>query len=283
MRMAVSTQALDKAEGAARGKWGQRLARAGLVAQGVTFGLVAVLALEVAAGRRGKVEDRPGALQALAQTSVGRFLLGAIAVGLGGYAFWRFAQALLAEKLESGEEVGVFKRIGYAGRGLIYAWLCVMCAALVFEADEPVTGGGGGGGQEEDRATRIALEQPFGRYLVLAVGIGIVGAALFNLYRGLTRKFRDELKEEQMGREERRWYTLLGVAGHLARAVIFGLIGLFLLRAAWQYDPDEAIGLDGALAKLARADYGPVLLGCMAMGLMAYGAFCLVQARYREV
>jgi hypothetical protein len=131
--------------------------------------------------------------------------------------------------------------------------------------------------------TRIALEQPLGRYLVIAVGLAIVGAGLFNLYRALTRNFRDELKEEQMGRDERRWYTVFGVAGHLARAVIFTLAGVFLLRAAWQYDPKEAIGLDGALRKLARAEYGQVLLASTAAGLMAYGRFCLVQVRYREV
>jgi Domain of Unknown Function (DUF1206) len=281
MRMAVSTQAMDKAEGAARGTWGRRLARAGLAAKGVTFGLVAVLALAVAFGKRGNLEDRPGALQTLAETGAGRFLIAALAVGLAGYAFWRFAQAALGEKLESGEDVSVLKRIGYVGQGLIYAWLCVLCATLVFQADE--AGSGGGGGQGEDRATRIALEQPLGRYLVIAVGLGILGAALFNLYRALTAKFREELKEEQMGPNERRWYTVLGVAGHLARAVIFGLAGLFLVRAAWEYDPNEAIGLDGALAKLAQADYGPVLLGSTAAGLLAFGAFCLVQARYREV
>jgi uncharacterized membrane protein YidH (DUF202 family) len=281
MRMAVSTQAMDKAEGAARGTWGRRLARAGLAAKGVTFGLVAVLALAVAFGKRGNLEDRPGALQTLAETGAGRFLIAALAVGLAGYAFWRFAQAALGEKLESGEDVSVLKRIGYVGQGLIYAWLCVLCATLVFQADE--AGSGGGGGQGEDRATRIALEQPLGRYLVIAVGLGILGAALFNLYRALTAKFREELKEEQMGPNERRWYTVLGVAGHLARAVIFGLAGLFLVRAAWEYDPNEAIGLDGALAKLAQADYGQLLLGCTAAGLLAYGAFCFVQARYREL
>lgn len=280
--MAVASQATDRAEEAVRGKWGRRFARAGLVAKGLTFALVAALALEVAFGRRGKLEDRPGALQSLAETGAGRLLLGALAIGLGAYAFWRFAQAALGEKLESGEDVGWLKRIALVARGLLYAWLCVMCAALVFQADEPVAGGGGGS-HEEDRATRIALEQPLGRYLVIAVGAGIVAAALFNLYRALTGKFRKELKEEQMGRQERRWYSALGVAGHLARAVIFGLAGIFLVRAAWQYDPNEAIGLDGALRKLARADYGQLLLGCTAAGLMAYGLFCLVQARYREI
>lgn len=267
---------------AARSKWARWLARAGLVAKGITFGLVAALAFKVAFGERGRLQDRPGALQEIAETSLGRLLLGALAVGLGGYALWRFAEAALGRTLETGDEQGSFQRVGLIARGLFYSWLSVICAALVFSADEPVTGGEGGS-QKEDRVTRIALEQPLGRYLVLAAGLGIVGAGLFNLYRALTQGFRDELKEEQMGGQERRWYTAFGVVGHLARAVIFTLAGVFLVRAAWQYDPQEAIGLDGALRKLVNADYGQVLLGCTAAGLMAYALFCLVQARYREV
>jgi Domain of Unknown Function (DUF1206) len=85
-----------------------------------------------------------------------------------------------------------------------------------------------------------------------------------------------------MGGEERRWYTAVGVIGHAARGVIFLLAGFFVVRAARAYDPKEAIGFDGALAKLAHAD-GPFLLGAVAAGLFAYGLFCLVQARYREV
>jgi Domain of Unknown Function (DUF1206) len=270
-----------EAKRAAGSKWARWVARAGLVAKGISFGLVAALALGVAFRDQGKLEDRPGALQEIAAHALGRVLLGALAVGLGGYALWRFAEAALGRTLE-GEEQGLLKRVALVARGLLYAWLCILCTGLVFQADEPV-GGGGGGGQKEDRITRIALEQPLGRYLVMAVGLAIIGAGLFNLFRGLTRKFRDELKEEQMGREERRWYIALGVFGHLARAVIFALAGVFLVRAAWQYDPKEAIGLDGALRKLAHAEYGQVLLGCTAAGLMAYGLFCLVQARYREV
>lgn len=270
-----------QAKRAATGDWAQRTARLGLVAKGVSFGIVAALALNVAFGGSGKIEDRPGALQSVADTSLGRFLLGALAVGLGGYALWRFAQAILGEKLETGEDENPFKRVGLVGRGLLYGWLCVMCTSLVFNADEPVTGGGGSG--QEDRATAIVFEFPLGRLLVAAVGLGIFGAGLFNLYRALSQKFRDDLKEQQMQRQERRWYAGLGVAGHLARAVVFALAGWFLVKAAWEYDADEAIGLDGALRKLVNAEYGEVLLATTAFGLMAYGLFCLVQARYREV
>lgn len=111
----------------------------------------------------------------------------------------------------------------------------------------------------------------------------MIGAGAFNLYRGLSGSFRKDLREEQMGREERRWYTVLGVLGHNARGVVFVLAGFFLARAAWEYDPKEAIGIDGALAKLAHQSYGHVLLGLAAGGLLAYGLFCLVQARYREL
>ena len=276
-------KAKSEAKRAARSDWTQGLARAGLVAKGITFGIVAGLAFQVAFDAGGKIEDRPGALQAVAQSTLGRFLLGALAVGLGGYALWRFAQAFLGEKLESGEDTGWLKRIGLVARGLLYTWLFAMSLSLVLNADEPISGGGGGGGQEEDRATSIAFEQPLGRWLVAVVGLAIVGAGLFNLYRAVTQSFRKDLKEGQMEREERESYAVLGTLGHLARAVLFSLAGWFLIRAAWEYDPEQAIGIDGALRKVARAEYGHFLLGCVAAGLLAYGLFCLVQARYREV
>jgi hypothetical protein len=263
---------------AADNPWTERLARFGHLARGVTFCLVGVLALEVAFGIGGKITDRKGALQTLAGDPFGRALLGVLAVGLGGYALWRFAQALLGEKLETGEDVSVWKRIGNVGKGLLYSGLCVICATLVFQADES-----GGGKKEEDRATAWILEQPAGRWLVAVIGVAIVGAGLFNFFRGVTGGFRKDLKEEQMGRAERRWYTAIGFVGHLARAVVFLLAGLFLLKAAYEYDAKEAIGLDGALAKVARAEYGTFLLILVASGLFAYGLFSIVQARYREV
>lgn len=271
-----------KAKRAATGDTAQLLARAGLVAKGITFGIVGGLALAVVFGWGGSVEDRPGALQNVAETSLGRFLLGALAVGLAGYALWRFAQAALGEKLETSEDVNVFKRIGLVARGLLYAWLSVMCFSIFLNADEPVTGGTGGTG-EEDRATAFVFEQPLGRWLVAAVGLGVIGAGLFNLYRGVTQRFRKDLKEGQMEKEERKSYAVIGVVGHLARALVFSVAGWFLVKAAWEYQAREAVGLDGALRKLAGAEYGELLLGATAAGLFAYGLFCVVQARYRTV
>jgi hypothetical protein len=276
--MSTTADVKHAADEAASSPWAEGLARAGLVAKGITYCIVAVLAINVAVSGRGELEDRPGALHDVAQSTWGRLLLAGLAVGLAGYAIWRLAQALLGRTLETGEREGALKRIGSAARGVLYAWLAFVCAELVFDAD-----GQSGQGKDEKELTARVLEWPLGRWMVAAVGVGVIAAGAYNVYRALSQKFRKDLKEGQMGGEERRWYTVIGVIGHAARGVVFLLAGFFIVRAAWEFDPKEAIGIDGALAKLANAEYGPFLLGAVAAGLFAYGLFCLVQARYREV
>jgi hypothetical protein len=273
----MSSEVRDKAEDVADSPWSEGLARVGLVAKGISFGIVAAIALKVAfAG--GEIEDRPGALHDLAGTSFGRLMLAALAVGLAGYAFWRFAQAILGRELETSKRLSAVKRIGLVARGGLYAWLAWLCVDLVLDATSSA-----GSGKKEDDVTARVLDWPLGRWLVAAAGLAIMGAGAWNLYRAFSQKFRKNLKEQQMGGEERRWYTVLGILGHIARGVVFLLAGFFLVRAAWEYDPKEAIGLDGALAKLAHQPYGHVLLGVTAAGVLAYGLFSLVEARYREV
>jgi hypothetical protein len=81
----------------------------------------------------------------------------------------------------------------------------------------------------------------------------------------------------------RNWIEWIGTFGHLARMVVFGLVGVFLINAATDYNPSKAVGLDGALAKLAHASYGPFLLGIVAAGLIAFGLYSLSDARYRRI
>ena len=95
--------------------------------------------------------------------------------------------------------------------------------------------------------------------------------------------FRDRLEEGRMHGAVRTWAIRSGVVGHIARGGVFAIIGIFLGKAAIEYDPDEAVGIDGALLKLVEQPYGKVLLGLVAAGLVAYALFCLVEARYRRI
>jgi hypothetical protein len=249
--------------------------RLGLAAKGSSYVLVALLAVQVALGGGGDPEDREGALQAVGDEPFGAVLLGLLAVGFAGYALWRFVQAFLDRDGEGSGATGVAKRVGYVGKGLLYSALALVCVSILL-------GSGTRAGDEKQGTARV-LDFPLGRWLVGAVGAGFLIASAYNAFRAVTRKFEDDLRIAGLDRSQRRVITVTGVIGHLARTVVFGLVGWFLIKAAWEYDPQEAIGLDGALSKLAAESYGALLLGAAAAGLFAYGLFCFVQALYRRV
>jgi hypothetical protein len=253
----------------------EKVARFGLAAQGVSFGLVAVLAIKLALGDGGKATDRQGALRTLAQDSAGRLIVFALAIGFGCYALWRLFEAAFGEKVESNDDESIWKRVGALGKAAIYASLCAAAVSVLL--------GEGGSGNEEQKATAGILGWPGGRWIVLAIAAGIAGAALWNLYRGVSQRFLKQFKTGEMSSAVRTWATRIGVVGLLARAVVFGLIAWFFFDAAMDYDANKAQGLDGALRKLAAETYGTWLLSIVAAGLLAYGVFCVFQARYREV
>jgi hypothetical protein len=279
-RVALHEEGGEVREKADQGRgWYAVLARTGLVAKGLSFGLVAVLALDLAIGGGGKATSREGALSQVAHHSFGKIVLIALALGFAAYAIWRFVQAFAEEPDRDGGELKAWaKRAGYIGRGLIYA-------GLTFSTVK-IASGSGGQQSQNDRAhhsTAVVLSWPAGTWIVGAAGVAIAGVGVWNLYRGLSRSFEDRWRVGGLSPSWRRWGGRAGVAGHIARFVVFGLIGIFVTKAALDYNPKDAIGLDGALQKLAHASYGPFLLGLTAVGLLAYGVYCLVDARLRDV
>ena len=272
VRQATLDRPVQKAQADARtGRgWYATLARTGLVAKGVSYGIVGILAIELALGAGGKAASRNGALQTLAGHSFGKVMLALLAAGFAAYAIWRLVQAFADEKWA--------KRAGYVGRAVIYAGLTVSTIKIL-------VGSGGGESQtgKAHKTTAAVLSWPAGTWLVGIAGAVVVGVGLWNFYRGVSRKFEDRWRTGEMGEQARKWGGRAGLVGHVARAVVFSLIGVFLIKAALEFDPKNAIGLDGALRKLADASYGPYLLGVTAAGLVAYGLYCLVDARYRDV
>ena len=264
-----------KSRRAGQSRWVERLGRAGLVAKGVLYAVVAILAVQVALGGREESPDRGGALRTIAEQPFGKGLLILLALGLAGYALWRLAQAILDRDREGEGPKGIAKR----GANLAKAgWYGVLCGLTV----SSLVGNGGGSGNEQ-ATTAGVFERPGGRYLVYAVGVAFLVAAAFNGWRAITCKFNKKIKTGEMGDAEEAAATGVGVLGHLARMVVFGLIGAFLFKAAWEFDPKQARGLDGALLEVAQAPYGGLLLGAVAAGLFAYALYCLVQARYRRI
>ena len=272
--MSSSTIA-SKGRRAGKSRWVERLGRLGLVAKAVLYAVIGLLAIQVARGGREESPDKGGALRTIAEQPFGKGLLVLLAAGLAAYALWRLAQAILDRDNEGEGPKGLVKRAGNLAKA---GWYGILCGLTV----STLVGNGGGGGNEQQQTAGV-FERPFGRYVVYAAGLAFACAALFNGWRAVTCKFNKKLKTGQMNDVEEAATTGIGILGHLARMIVFGLIGIFLVRAAWEYDPKEARGLDGALLEVAQAPYGGPLLGGVAVGLLAYAVYCLVQARYRRI
>lgn len=274
-------RAAGAAQGASReaGPWVERLARLGYAAKGVVYLIIGGIAARAALGSGERVEGSQGALRTILEQPFGKALLALTALGLAGYALWRFVQAALDPEGKGSDGGGLAKRAGYAISGVIHAGLALAAARMV------MGGGGGqsGGGDSADHWTAVLMRQPAGRWLVAAVGLGILAYGAYALYRAYAVKLDRQLDLSRMSPEARTWAVRAGRAGIAARGVVFLVMGFFLLRAALQFDPSEARGLDGALQALQQASYGPWILALVALGLVGYGVYQLVEARYRRI
>ena len=258
--------------------WIERLARAGYVAKGAVYLLIGILALQAAAGAGGRTTGTAGVFEVILRQPFGRWLLWLVATGLAGYALWRLVCAAIDPERrgrQGWKRVAV--RIGYAGSAVIHgglAWQAVRLALGV--------GGAGDEGQARSRTAQM-LDAPLGAWLVGAVAVGVAGYGVAQLVKGFRRDAVRRLHLETLAPDERRIVLRAARAGLISRGVVFGLIATFLARAALQHDPTEAGGLGQALRTLAEQPYAPIVLGTVAIGLAAYGAFQLALARYRVI
>ncbi|WP_439942054.1 DUF1206 domain-containing protein [Streptomyces sp. BBFR115] len=261
---------------AAEGSVTEGAARAGLAARGVIYLLVGVLALRVAFGDGDRQADRNGALAAIADKPFGAVLLWALGVGLAGMALWRLSEAVFGAAGPDGRKAG--KRLAAAARCVFY--VSVAWSVLSFAA-------GSGGGRSSDEQSRDltarAMAVPAGQWLVGAAGAGIAVAGVWMGVQAVRRHYRKKLKLGELSPRTRRLIDVTGVGGGAARGLVFATAGVFAVRAAIDYRPNQAKGLDDTLRSLADTPFGPWLLALVAAGLVLFGLFSFALARWRRV
>ncbi|MEU6254017.1 DUF1206 domain-containing protein [Streptomyces sp. NPDC047043] len=266
------------AERVARGSVTESAARAGLAARGVIYLLVGVLALQIAFGDADRQADRGGALAELAKQPFGAVLLWALGLGLAGMAVWRLSEVIFGSVGPDGRSAG--KRLLAAARCVFY----VVVAYSVFTfAAGPHDGSGGSSDEQSRDVTARVLDLTAGQWLVGAAGAGVVVAGVWIGARALRRDHRDKVKLGEMAPWARRLTDVTGVAGGAARGLVFAAAGTFAVRAAVDYRPEKAKGLDDTLRSFAHTPLGPWLLVCVAAGLVLFGMFSFALARWRRV
>lgn len=256
----------------------ETLARFGYVAKGFVYGAIGILALLTAFSLGGETTDTTGALQAIAAQPFGQILLALIALGLIGYVLWRFIQAINDPRDKGTDAQGIFTRLGYVFSGISYAGVAANAALLAMGS-----GNGGSGGSSKQDWTATVMQQPFGRWLVGVAGAVTIGIGFWRLYQAYKVKFRKKLNLNELSIQQKDWLVNVSRFGIGARGVVFVMIGFFVLQAAHQYDPEKVKGLDGALLTLVQQPFGKALLALMALGLISYAVYLLLQARYRRI
>lgn len=270
-----------KAKKAAEGTAGETAGRAGLAARGVLYCVAAVLALRLVTGADERV-DKDGALEALARQRIGSVLLAVLAVGFAGYAVWRFLRAFTGSRegssASSSKWADSARRSLDVVKGAIYMGLFFTTLRVLFGGRDEV------GGPERERDWTIdLLQRSWGRPLVLAVGIGVGTAGLVFAARGLQKDFEKSLESDRAPGWARRVIPIAGTVGYVARGCVVALVGWFIAHAAWEFDPEEAVGVAGALGRLAGELYGRAALSAVAVGLLSFGVFSFVESAYRKV
>jgi hypothetical protein len=234
--------------------------------------LVAVLAVQLAFGRSSERTDQSGAFQALATQPLGVALLWVLAAGFATVTVWRIYETIRGFTWEQERRRAILRRSQSAGHAVISGTLLVLAVTSLL--------GGGGGGAEG--ATAGVLGLPGGPVLVGLVGVGTVVVGGLAVRNGWTKDFLDDLALP-LDPRVRSLVKRIGTVGFLAKGVSLVLIGVLIVIAAVRFDPAQANGLDAALKTLAGQPYGPYLLVALALGLLAYGVFGLVDARYHRI
>lgn len=252
------------------------LARTGFAARGLVYVLVGWFALDVAL-HGGKPIDNQGALGTLADAPFGQFLIGICALGFTGYAVWRLTEAILDPENRGRDMKGKFERLAYACSGIAYMFLAVAAGRIALR--QKSARHGSPGDESAQSWSAWLLNQPGGDILLVVAGailFVVAGAQAVKAYKGRFEELDGDVPAPDHVR-------MIGRAGYAARALVFGIIGWFLLSAALNHDAAQASGLGGALRELRGQEGGAYILGIVAVGLGLFGTFSMVEARYRRI
>jgi hypothetical protein len=245
--------------------WIVPLASLGYAARGTVYLLIGMMAALAAFHTGGETTNFSDVLLRIFVQPFGGVLLALLALGLAGYSLWQMIRALMDTDGKGTTFTGIVRRLFDAGVGLFYAVLCYSALRLlagaraIKEGDRP----------ERQWTARSFAFLPFGRWAVAAVGVGLVGFCLYEVWRAYTREFRVHFMREELNPAEDALMTRVGQIGIVGRGVVFALIGISLIRAAIDYNPKEAKGVGGALGMVTQLAYGRWLLAAIALGLVA--------------
>jgi Domain of Unknown Function (DUF1206) len=272
-RSRASSRASRQARRAADSPAVRGLARVGLAARGVIYLLIGWVALLVAFGHTSHAPNQEGALQLVASKPYGLVSLWLLGIGFAGYSIWRLSEAVFGV---TGDGSGAGPRLKSLCRAVVYAFF----AYLTFKT---ISGVHSNPTRQQQDLTAQVMQHSGGRWLVGIAGLVVVIIGAVLVVEGIRRKFMKYLLTGQMSPRVRKIIERLGMIGTISRGVVFAIVGALIIDAAMTAKASKSGGLDKALLTLRHQDFGPWLLGVVALGLIIFGVYGLCEARWRRV
>jgi type IV secretory pathway VirB2 component (pilin) len=249
----------------------EKLIRLGYVVRGLVWGVIGLLAFQVAVGSGGALSDQQGAIAAVGRAPAGKVLLYVVLVGLAGYALWGVIRAVVDPLHQGNDAKDIAQRLGFLISGISYGLLVLATYGLITAGASAASNGAQNAKTQQTVAS--ILSQPWGPWVVGLVSVIVIGVGLLQIYQGFRRKFNHQFQLAGRTANMRKWIERLGRFGTVARGVVFTLVGVFLVLAAYHHDASQVQGIDGVLTALLHQPYGPWLLGVVAAGLIAFGIY----------
>jgi hypothetical protein len=255
--------------------WVRPVARIGFASKAAVYMTIGFLALMMALGNGGKATDAHGAIDALERLPAGTPLLAFIALGMAGYALWRFLQAIMDLEEKGKDAKGIAIRAGYFGSGVAYASLALYTLKETFGTARE--------GNSNQEASAWLLSSESGAWILGAIGLAVIAWGIWHFVKAFREKFMEHIETSRMSADEQTWMRRVGKLGLSARGVVAIVLGIFVVNAARHHNPNEVQGVDGALRELASQPYGTWILALVALGLIAYGLYWAFNVRYRRI
>ena len=255
-------------------KWIENFARFGIVSKGVVYCLIGILTAMAAFGLQGKKAGKADAFNLIYEQPFGKILLIIVACGLLGYVTWRFFQAFGDIDHKGNDNKAKVVRAGYAISAFIYLGLAVYAGKLA------LMGPGGSDGNSQQFIVSKILSYSFGEWIIGITGAIIIGNAFRQIYKGASKKFMKNV--QFLGANHSDAYEKAGILGYIARGVVLIIVGYFFVRGAIHSNSSEIADTKEAFGFIENT-FGSLLMGIVAIGLVCYGIFMFVKARYQKI